>query len=119
MGRSGFDCQDRLAQFRPIDPTEHTAIIRQDQASPAFELLDWTVERLSTKGISNPDGLFCLRCLPLRPPLCAQRIGATQYPVVPGHERFSRLTAIGNALTRYHCGTWSPSAPWRSHSGCG
>lgn len=39
------------------DPTLLTAIVRQDQRDPHFELLDWEVELLSDKGIINPGGL--------------------------------------------------------------
>jgi hypothetical protein len=42
-----------------VDSSFLTAIVRQDQKSPNFELLDWNVKRLSDKGIANPDGLFC------------------------------------------------------------
>lgn len=53
--------QDRLAQLRAIDADLLTEIVRQDQRTPAFELTDWTVEPLSSKGISNPEGLFRVR----------------------------------------------------------
>jgi hypothetical protein len=32
--------------------------VRLDQRSPAFEITSWIVERLSHKGIINPDGIF-------------------------------------------------------------
>ena len=39
--------QDTLASLRTIEPTVLRAVIRQDQCSPAFELIDWTVAPLS------------------------------------------------------------------------
>lgn len=48
---------DRLPAF---DPAALTAAVRQDQRSPTFELLDWSVRRLSDQGIINPDGLLCV-----------------------------------------------------------
>lgn len=50
--------EDMLAQLRATDPTLLIELVRQDQRSPAFEIIDWTVERLSSQGIANPDGLF-------------------------------------------------------------
>lgn len=50
--------QDLLEQLRAIDPAMLTEIVRQSQHSSTFELAEWSVERLSAKGIINPDGLF-------------------------------------------------------------
>lgn len=33
-------------------------VVRQDQRNSQFEITDWTVRRLSDRGIINPDGLF-------------------------------------------------------------
>lgn len=50
--------QELLDQLHTLDSTLLTDIVRQDQRSPAFAVLDWAVARLSDKGIINPDGLF-------------------------------------------------------------
>ena len=50
--------QNMMEKLKHIDPAVLTEVVRQDQKSPTFEILDWTVERLSDKGIINPDGLF-------------------------------------------------------------
>ena len=50
--------EDMLETLRVIDPQLLTDVVRQDQRSSTFEILDWTVKRLSDKGIMNPDGLF-------------------------------------------------------------
>ena len=50
--------QDMLAKLRAADPMMLTDIVRQDQRSSTFELIDWTVNRLSSKGLMSPDGLF-------------------------------------------------------------
>lgn len=47
-----------LIRLRSLDPALLAAVVREDQRSPAFELLDWSVAPLSDKGIINPDGLF-------------------------------------------------------------
>lgn len=41
-----------------LNPALLTDIVRQDQRSPTFDLLDWSVAPLSDQGIINPDGLF-------------------------------------------------------------
>jgi hypothetical protein len=43
---------------KAIDPGMLTDIVRQDQRNPNFEITDWSVKRLSDKGIRNPDGLW-------------------------------------------------------------
>jgi hypothetical protein len=50
--------QDMLTTLKIIDAKTLLDIVRQDQRSSMFELLDWEVKRLSEKGIVNPDGLF-------------------------------------------------------------
>src|SRR5258705_9068092 len=50
--------EDMLETLRAIDPAILVDVVRQDQRSSTFEILDWTVKRLSDKGIINPDGLF-------------------------------------------------------------
>jgi hypothetical protein len=50
--------EDMLATLQAIDPAVLTEVVRQDQRSPTFEILDWNVKRLSDKGVINPDGLF-------------------------------------------------------------
>lgn len=50
--------EDMLETLRAIDPAILTDVVRQDQQSSTFEILDWAVKRLSDKGIINPDGLF-------------------------------------------------------------
>jgi hypothetical protein len=52
--------QDILASLSSIDLAVLTAVIRQDQRSPAFELIDWTVAPLSHhKIIATTGGLYC------------------------------------------------------------
>ena len=50
--------EDLLATLQAIDPIRLTNVVRQDQRSPAFEITNWSVKRLSDKGIINPDGLW-------------------------------------------------------------
>jgi hypothetical protein len=46
--------------LRTVDLTVLTAVVRQDQRSPAFELVDWTVAPLSHhKIIDTTGGLYC------------------------------------------------------------
>jgi hypothetical protein len=52
--------QDILASLRTIDRTVLTAVVRQDQRNPAFELVDWTVAPLSHHMIiATTGGLYC------------------------------------------------------------
>jgi len=46
------------AALRSIDPARLTEVVRQDQRSPSFEITQWSVKRLSDKGIINPEGLW-------------------------------------------------------------
>jgi hypothetical protein len=52
---------DILEKLRTIDPEILTNVVRQDRNNPAFEITQWSVNRLSSKGIINPDGLWLLR----------------------------------------------------------
>jgi hypothetical protein len=47
-----------LEKMMAIDPAILTDIVRQDQNEPTFQITNWTVKRLSDKGITNPDGLW-------------------------------------------------------------
>src|SRR5574341_1842536 len=47
-----------LDKLRTIDLDILTDVVRQDQRDPSFEITNWTVKRLSDKGIANPDGLW-------------------------------------------------------------
>jgi hypothetical protein len=49
---------DMLAKLRSIDPEIVANVVRQDQRSPSFDITEWSVKRLSDKGIRNPDGLW-------------------------------------------------------------
>lgn len=49
---------DTIAQIHNLDPALLIDIVRQDQRSPTFAIVDWQAERLTDKGIINPDGLF-------------------------------------------------------------
>ena len=50
--------RDRLEQLKAIDSAVLTEVVRRDQCSSDFVIINWTVERLSNKGIANPDALF-------------------------------------------------------------
>lgn len=50
--------QDRLDQLKALAPAVLADVVRQDQRNPDFAITSWTVERLSDKGIANPDALF-------------------------------------------------------------
>jgi hypothetical protein len=50
--------ENLLATLQAIDPAHLTHVVRQDQSSPAFEITQWSVTRLSDKGIINPEGLW-------------------------------------------------------------
>jgi hypothetical protein len=47
-----------LEQLKAIDRAILTDFVRQDQNDPSFEITTWSVDRLSDKGIANPDGLW-------------------------------------------------------------
>jgi hypothetical protein len=48
--------QDTLAHLQQLDPALLTDIVRQDQRSPTFELLDWSVAPLSHEKIIDTTG---------------------------------------------------------------
>jgi hypothetical protein len=48
---------------KTVDPVVLAEVVRIDQNNPAFEITDWSVDRLSDKGINNPDGLWLIRGL--------------------------------------------------------
>lgn len=50
--------EDTLERLKAIDPGILTDIVRQDQKSPSFEITEWSIKRLSDKGMVNPDGLW-------------------------------------------------------------
>lgn len=50
--------QPMLEQLRNLDPALLTDVVRQNQRSPTFAIIDWQVKHLSDKGIINPEGLF-------------------------------------------------------------
>ena len=45
-------------RLKAIEPAILTNVVRQDQNDPYFEITNWTVRRLSDKGIANPNGLW-------------------------------------------------------------
>lgn len=49
---------DMLSRLNAIDMAILTEVVRQDQRSPSFEITEWSVRRLSDKGMENPDGLW-------------------------------------------------------------
>ena len=46
------------SNIRSIDLEYLTKIVREDLRRPDLTITDWTVQRLSEKGIINPDGLW-------------------------------------------------------------
>lgn len=50
--------QDLMTKLRAIDPAILTDVVRQAHRSSSFEITEWSVKRLSDKGIINPDGLW-------------------------------------------------------------
>jgi hypothetical protein len=50
--------KDFLGRLQAIDPALLTDVVRQDQRSPSFEITEWSIKRLSDKGVQNPDGLW-------------------------------------------------------------
>src|SRR5690349_9573814 len=49
---------DMVGKLQAIDSAILTDVVRQDQHSPRFEVTEWSVRRLSNKGVTNPDGLW-------------------------------------------------------------
>jgi hypothetical protein len=50
--------ENLAARLQAIDPAILTDVVRQDQRSSSFEITEWSVKRLSDKGLVNPDGLW-------------------------------------------------------------
>ena len=50
--------KDILQRLNTVDAAILTNVVRQDQRSSSFVITDWSVQRLSDKGIANPDGLW-------------------------------------------------------------
>src|SRR6185436_6919804 len=50
--------REMLEALQAIDRAELLAVVRQDQRSPTFEILNWKVEPFGEKGIANADSLF-------------------------------------------------------------
>jgi hypothetical protein len=53
--------EDMVRKLQAIDSAILTDVVRQDQRSPLFEVTEWSVRRLSDKGVTNPDGLWLFR----------------------------------------------------------
>jgi hypothetical protein len=49
---------DVLETLKNIDPALLNQVVRQAQRSPDFEISEWSVRRLSDKGVFNPEGLW-------------------------------------------------------------
>jgi hypothetical protein len=49
---------DILSRLHAIDMAILTDVVRKDKHNPAFEISEWSVRRLSEKGMMNPDGLW-------------------------------------------------------------
>lgn len=49
-----------MGDLAPIDLIELTEVVRLDQQSPAFEVLDWSIRILSDRGAINPEGVLCV-----------------------------------------------------------
>jgi hypothetical protein len=47
-----------LDRLQAVDPAILTDVVRQDQNDPSFEITQWSVRRLSDKGVINSDGLW-------------------------------------------------------------
>lgn len=50
--------EDLLVKLETIEKRILTDVIRQDRQNESFEVTDWSVRRLSDKGIANPNGLW-------------------------------------------------------------
>jgi len=46
------------ARLKEIDLAILCDVVQKDQDSPSFEIRDWSVKRLSVKGLMHPDGLW-------------------------------------------------------------
>ena len=49
---------DVFEKLRNIDKALLTEVVQKEQHSPSFELDEWSVRRLSDKGVMNPNGLW-------------------------------------------------------------
>ena len=49
---------DLLAMLQLLDPAVLARVVRQDLRCPDFYITSWSVERLTGKGMTNPDGLW-------------------------------------------------------------
>jgi hypothetical protein len=47
-----------LEKLNALDPAFLAEIVRMNQNNPSFDVTQWSVKRLSDKGIQNPDGLW-------------------------------------------------------------
>ena len=47
-----------LSRLNAIDMAILSDVVRQDQRNPSFEITEWSVRRLSDKGMMSPDGLW-------------------------------------------------------------
>lgn len=50
--------EDMLARLKEIDMAILNDVVKKDQGSPSFEISEWSVKRLSSQGVMNPDGLW-------------------------------------------------------------
>lgn len=50
-----------LENLNAIDPAILQDVVRQDRRNPSLEITNWSVKRLSDKGIINPNGLWLFR----------------------------------------------------------
>jgi hypothetical protein len=50
--------EEMLGKLKSIDTTLLAEIVQQDQRDASFKITEWSVRRLSNKGIANPDGLW-------------------------------------------------------------
>lgn len=86
--------EELFARLKAIDPATLTDVVRQDQRSPSFEVTEWTVQRLSEKGIRNPDGLWLFSgeghdsCGPRAWSVVLKRFYRPEYVAPPGDLRY-------------------------------
>ena len=50
--------EELAARLQAVDRAILADVVRQDQRSLSFEIMDWSFRRLSAKGFANPDGLW-------------------------------------------------------------
>ena len=51
-----------LEHLQTVDLTVLMDIVRQDQRSPGYQILDWSARPLTSKGQANPEGLHLVEC---------------------------------------------------------